>query len=406
MRILLAAIYPFAFLLLYLIIPFDNYIRVLPNILLGILVIAFPFVVKKEDFKKLRNPSFLLFLLFFVFLFFNTTIAGRIIEDWKVISKVGIAVGLVLLYIPISDFKKIDSAIIFSSLAAIVFSIYNFVLIADATGNFALGESPQVVESLLVDRLYLGMLSLLSIMVSYRAISPQFHPNNNYYLANIFCNVVFIVLIASKIAVVILGFLILIKLFYSIKGKHRILFFIGLLTMVVIGYFLLKPKVNETEESKNNFATQIFQNSNTLEVRAVVWHCFNSVLEKEDFTLLGIGFSKTKDKLEACYAEEISDVEKREIFVTERYNTHNQFFDFYLSAGFLALLLFIIFIIASAFTLRKNYFNMAMLCILVLYCLVENVFHRQMGAYYIGFILLMLISGKIDTENNNLKITE
>lgn len=49
--------------------------------------------------------------------------------------------GLAILYIPVADVKKINSAIIFSALAAIIFSVYNFVLITDATGSFALGDS-------------------------------------------------------------------------------------------------------------------------------------------------------------------------------------------------------------------------------------------------------------------------
>lgn len=86
-----------------------------------------------------------------------------------------------------------------------------------------------------------------------------------------------------------------------------------------------------------------------------------------------------------------------------RYNTHNQFLDFYLGAGIIALALFLIFILISFFTLRKNFFPTAMLAILVMYCLVENVFHRQIGAYYIGFILIVLITSVGTAENNNIK---
>src|SRR5690606_24794740 len=115
MRILLSAIYPYAFMLLYLIIPFDNYIRVLPNILMGILVIAFPFIVKNEDFKKLRSLPIAIFLGLFIYLFLDSFLAGRFQEDSKIINKVMIAVGLAILYIPVADVKKINSAIIFSS---------------------------------------------------------------------------------------------------------------------------------------------------------------------------------------------------------------------------------------------------------------------------------------------------
>src|SRR5690606_7304030 len=107
MRILLSAIYPYIFLLLYLILPFDNYIRALPNILLIILAVAFPLVVKQSDFKKLKSFPVLLFFLLVLFLFLNSTFSGRLGEDIGVIGKVFITLGLAVLYIPVNDVEKI-----------------------------------------------------------------------------------------------------------------------------------------------------------------------------------------------------------------------------------------------------------------------------------------------------------
>ncbi len=407
MRILLSAIYPYAFLLLYLIIPFDNYIRALPNILLAILVVAFPFIVKKEDFKKLKSIPIAIFLALFAYICIDSFIAGRLQEDYKVINKVMIAVGLAILYIPVADVKKINSAIIFSALAAIVFSIYNFVLITDATGSFALGESPQVVESLLIDRLYLGLLSTFSILISFQAIQKKYHPNNNYYLANIFVNALFIILIASKIAIISLFVLLLIRQFYGQRKIWKAL--IAIFAVVVLAglFFLLKnEKSNQLYEAEvidNHTAPGFIENSMTYELRAVAWKCATYIIDNEGFNFTGIGFDKTKDKLVSCYESNISNPKKKEKFVRERYNTHNQFLDFYISAGFIALLLFLLFILVSFFTLKKQFLPTAMLAILIMYCLVENVFQRQIGAYYIGFILIVLITSAKTIENNDIK---
>jgi len=405
MRILLAAIYPYAFLLLYLIIPFDNYIRALPNILLGILVVAFPFIVKKEDFKKLRSLPIALFLAFFVFLCINSFVTGRT-EDFNIIKKVMIAVGLAFLYLPISDVKKINSAIILSSLAAILFSIYNFVLIADATGNFALGESPQVVESLLIDRLYLGLLSTFSILISYQAIKRKFHPNNNYYLANILINTLFIIVIASKVALVTLFVLVLIRQFYGQRKVWKITIAIGAMVAVVGLFFIMKNESanrHAPEETRKTFG--FIENSMTYELRAVVWECFAKITDVEGFTLTGIGFEGTNAKLLSCYESHIPNLEKREEFIANEYNTHNQFLDFYLSAGFIALLLFLVFVVVSFLSVRKQFLPSAMLAILIMYCSIENVFHRQIGAYYIGFILIVIITSSQSLENKEIKET-
>ena len=401
MRILLSAIYPYVFLLLYFIIPFDNYIRVLPNILLAVLVFSFPFIVSKKDFKKLKKLPFLVFVGLIAFLLFNSFVSGRFEEDFNIIKKILIAIGLAVLYIPIIEdasegkkTEKINSAIIFSSLAAIAFSVYNFVLITHAEGSFALGESPQVVESLLIDRLYLGLLSVFSILISFKSIKKTYHPNNTYHLANICINAVFIVLISSKVAIVALLLLILIRQFY---GKRK-LWKVAIATLSVVAivglFFLLKNQSNKQWElnTESKVSSTFFKNSMTYELRAVVWRCASSIIKDQGFTWAGVGFIETENRLLDCYSENIENEEKRADFISEQYNTHNQFIDFYISAGFIALLLFLMFIVTSFFTVRKQFLSIALLAILVLYCSVENVFYRQMGAYYIGFILIVLMS--------------
>ena len=55
MKILLSSIYPYAFAALFLILPFDEYVRALPNILMILLVVAFPYVIEKEDFSRIKR---------------------------------------------------------------------------------------------------------------------------------------------------------------------------------------------------------------------------------------------------------------------------------------------------------------------------------------------------------------
>ncbi|WP_417372179.1 O-antigen ligase family protein [Gelidibacter japonicus] len=405
MRILLSAIYPYTFLLLYLIIPFDNYIRALPNILLVILVLAFPFTVKKEDFKKLKSLPIILFLGLFMYLCINSFYSGRLQEDFNIIKKVMIVVGLTILYIPVNDVKKINSAIIFSALAAVVFSVYNFVLITDSTGRFTLGDSPQIVESLLIDRLYLGLLCTFSIVISFQAIKKKYHPNNNYYLANIFINLLFIVLIASRIALISLFLLVILRQFYGQRKTWKMVIAVGAIAALVGLFFIIKNERSNQNNLINDHKPPLafIENSMTYELRAVVWGCAENIINQEGFTLSGIGFDETKNRLMSCYESTIKNPYKRENFISERYNSHNQFLDFYLSAGFIVLLLFWVFIVVSFISTRKQFLPTAMLTILIMYCLVENLFNRQIGAYYVGFILIVLMTSVKTKENNDIK---
>lgn len=403
MRILLKALYPYFFLLLILLLPFDEYVRALPNILIISLIVCFPLVVEKTQLRKLRSTPIVFLGIFVLYLLLNSSITGRINEDIDVISKVIAAWGLAILYIPVSDSKKIKTAIIFSALAAIVFSVYNFVIIAHETGSFALGDSPQVVESLLIDRIYLGMLCVFSILISVQAITKIYHPLNSYYLGNIIINVVFLLLIASKVSIIALLGLLLLNQFYGKQKiwKYAIVFFAFLGIFGI--FYLLKNKENpEVQKTLPTFVTSFVSESMTYEIRATTWECMNDIRKNSSPGFFGFGFEKTEEKLLDCYETNILDEGKRKEFLNNRYNAHNQYLDFYLSAGFLSILLFGIFIVGSLIAVRKNPYAVSMLFLLVFYNFMENIFHRQMGAYYAGIIIIVLMLSATSEEKNEL----
>ena len=398
MRILLASIYPWIYVLLFLTIPFDNYVRVLPNILMGILALTFPFIVEKAHFKKLKKVPTLLFALFCAYIVLNALVADRLVADFVLIKKILLAFGFVLLYIPIQDSEKIKRAILFSSLAVILFSVINIFVIINTSEDIVLGFSRQVIEALLIDRLYLGFIAILSVLISYRSIQPKFHPNNKYFLANIIVNVLFVFLLVSKIAVIILGVLFMLRQLYGVKRWLRFPIALVLVSAMAFGVFtMMHPEKNQDQQRS------FLESTLTWELRTEVWKCVSYISESEGLLVSGFGFNETKEKLVSCYQERIENDYKRGVFVTLRHNTHNQFVDIYFNWGFIALLLFISFLMALFFTNRKQFFSIAYLITLVSYCMVENVFHRQIGAYYVGFVLIAtLIRYQVD-ENNDKK---
>ncbi len=392
MRILLASIYPFAFLLLYLIIPFDEYIRALPNLLLGILVVAFPFIVKKEDFKKLVKKPALLFLAFFAFLVLNSLLNGRIEEDFYILKKILIAVGLVLLYTPVKNLEKIDKAIIFSALAAMLFSLINVFVLNDISSF----EITNPIDILLVDRLYLGLLSVLSILVSYKSIKPGFHPNNRFYLANIILNVLFVFIIGSKVAVVMLLAVLLLRQFYGARKKLRLLVTIGIIALATL--FVFSSSGNIVKEyvygSENRTEARYAEPSLHIAFRTIIWKCGYDMGISEGSNFFGMGFKKTSERLLECYDQNISDSKTKDWFRSNKFNTHNQFLDFYLSTGLIGFVLFVGILLALFIHYRKQFFPVALLVTIVLFGMAENFFHRQIGAYYFGFVLIVLLSNE------------
>lgn len=410
MRILLSAIYPYLFLLLYLVLPFDDYVRAWPNILMIALAVIFPFVVKKEDFTKLKRSSFLLFLLFAAYLLVNSLVAGGFEDDFSVIGKVFIVLALAILYIPINDIQKIKNAVVFSSLAAITYSVYNFVIITHNLGYFVLGDSPQVIEALLIDRVYLGVLSVISILISFDGISKKYHPLNGYYMANIAINIAFLLLIASRISLLALLVVLIVRQFY---GKRKVwrMAIAGMAGLMIVGaFYLIKNKDTVALENQKTPAivSDFISHSLTYELRAIAWNCAVQVAQESESMWRGIGFKTMEVKQMGCYESQITDTVKRDEFVTKKYNAHNQFLDFYVASGLLGFLLFVIFILSSAKEALPYFLPVAMLVVLVVYALFENVFHRQIGAYYVG--LLLLLAWMIPKENkegeNEFKINE
>lgn len=397
MRILLASIYPWIYVLLFLTIPFDNFVRVLPNILMGILVITFPFIIKREHFQKLNKIPAILFAVFCLYLVINAALFDRLQDDFVLIKKIALSFGFVLLYIPIQDSKKIHRAIVFSSLAVILFSVVNIFVIINTSEDIVLGFSRQVIEALLIDRIYLGFIAILSILISYQSIKPKFHPNNKYLLVNIIINVLFIFLLVSKIAVIILGALFIIRQLYGSKKWIRL----PIAAIVVTGLFALVLSTTNTGEDASE--KTFFERTLTWELRTQVWKCADQIATDTGLIVEGFGFNGTKDELVDCYSNHIEDDYKRNQFVALRHNSHNQLVDIYFNWGIVAIVLFIAFILLVFFKNRKQFMPTAFLVVLVSYCMVENVFHRQIGAYYVGFVLIAVLLQSQQLENNDEK---
>ena len=402
MRILLTAIYPYVFVLLYLIIPFDEYVRALPNILMAFLVLSFPFVVSRNDFKKLLIKPTIILILFFVFLLVNSLFQGNFYQDIAIINKMMIPIGLVFLYLPIANFNKLKKAIVFSAFTAIVFTLIQFVILVNQNAEISLLFFQETVDALLIDRVYVGLLCVLSIVISYQSLTKKYHPDNVYYLTNILINVLYLFLIMSKTAIIILVALTLLRQFYGPKRKLRLIITSGMLLMIItFGYFKLQEPIKKIINSNKNIS-EISYNESYMPIgyRAIIWDCAALISNENTNKLFGIGFRETTHQLVSCYDTKITDTTIKETFVSKKFNSHNQYADFYISSGLVSLLLFLGILLFLQIKFYQNFFPTALIVTIVLFGMVENYFHRQVGAYYFGFILVMLLINNTNKSNS------
>ncbi len=393
MKILFKAIYPYVFFILYFIIPFDNYIRAFPNLLLGLLTVLFPFVISKKSLKKTVSKPAAIFLLFFIYLFVSSYFIGRIEEDFKVLKKMLIPLGMVLLYLPVGDFDKIKKAVIFSSLAAILFSIFQFSVFSYQAHDVSLTFFQNTVDALLIDRPYLGLLSVLSILVSYKSLTKNYSPYNSYYLSNIIVNSIYIILIMSKIAIVILVLLIFLKQFYGKKKKIHILYgVIVFLTGNFLLYTVFKTQINTVLNPYKHSSEVAYNTSKMPNIyRSIIWKCAKKIAQENKNSIFGMGFQNTNNRLVSCYKTKIKDNATKQTFVSNKFNTHNQFIDFFISSGWLGLVLFVLFWVVLIIKNSNRFFPTALIMSMVVFGLTENFMHRQIGAYYFGAILILLL---------------
>tara|TARA_Y100000385_G_scaffold31502_1_gene29743 strand:+ start:643 stop:1860 length:1218 start_codon:yes stop_codon:yes gene_type:complete len=401
-RILLAAIYPYVFILLYLVIPFDEYVRVLPNILMLILIVIFPIIINKKDLKKIAKVSMFLLILFIIYLLTNSFVQGRLEVDFVYLKTIMIPLGIVFLYVPITDFKKVNKAIIFSSFIAIVYSLIKFLILVNQNTDVSINFFQETVDALLIDRIYVGLLCVLSVIISYQSITKQFHPDNKYYLISIVLNVTYLLLIMSKTAIIILLFVAVLRQFYGKDKKIRLgATAIILAFLAIMSYFKLPNNIENTFKPQKDISEVTYAGSTIpLSYRSLIWDCALKITKDSNTNFFGIGFRETSDRLVNCYENEIEDLNTKQNFINKRFNTHNQYFDFYISSGLISIILFVGILIYLFFKKHKDYYSTSLLLSIILFGLAENYFHRQVGAYYIGFVLVILLINNKNLAKN------
>ena len=393
MRVIALSIYPYLCFALFFTLPFDDYFRALPNIMLIALALMFPFVIDKAQLKYILGSAWVWVLAFLGFVVVQSLVLERFDQDFVVIQKMLLAGALSLLLYPVRDNRTLMHGVIYSSVAAVLYSMVQLVIMLNQGATFGFLESAHIIEALLMDRIYLGLLSVLSIIFSYKLLRKEFDPNNGYYLANIILQAVFILFLVSRIAIVVLLLSFILSLWYRQKRGPQLLFFGGSIALIVALAFVLSNDLRKQFFYNNNPEHQegLLANTMALEPRMVIWDCALDIAQTESVALSGNGFTKTNKDMLDCYESDIDNPIKKAWFLTKKYNVHNQFLDLYLGSGALVMLLFVAGFMVSFLRQRKSLYPTALLMATVIFLMAENMFHRQIGAYYMGLIWALLM---------------
>lgn len=375
-------------------IPFNDFGEAIPNILLGTTGLFFFFVIKKAHFRKLQNSSFYVFLAMIILISIQSVFLKRW-EDFEMISRLLIVPAMLILHLPLKNLKIPMYAFLVGALTLVIMASLNIGRIYFQEGTFDFtGEL--VNKIILGERPYLGFMSVIGF-----CLSVYFGINNLknkikqsflfFILAILFLGFIFI--ISARISLLSI---VLIAFFYLITLKNKV-FRYGLLigtVLVFCGIFMVNKNLKKRFFITEN--TYTIEEMLKFEPRYYIWNCAASLTQDKPF--IGWGFVNGQDNLKLCFSKSGSflNKEQQDYFVRSRFNTHNQFLNFFISNGIICLLLFILFFIIILFKNRNNYFIISLLISLFLFCLVENVLSRQVGAMLFGLVYVFTFLKKVN----------
>lgn len=334
--------------------------KAIPNIILAILS-----VWTIIDFKnnlilktKVTFSSTIILLILLIFLALKSILFNTMVYDLKVYRGIFLLFWLAIVFQKITDFKTLKLVLLWGINAAILCSVFLISLFYLKNHTLPFSNTAEVNELLILERPYIGFITILGFFLSIeKAIfSSRF---NRLWVVNTILLFLFILLISARISIITLFVLsIVYLLFYAkISWAKKGMFLISF--VVFFGLIVLTNKnISERFFVKSNLEESL-KVASDYEPRIVIWNCAYSMKQKADYNpLIGFdGYKIISNNFLECYANTIENLSKKEYFLAEKFNSHNQFIDFYLIGGLIGLGLFAAFFIKLFIEVRKNFFK-------------------------------------------------
>ena len=354
------------------------------------LALLFPFVINWSQLaKRLNKKPVIWFAVFIFFIFFKSVFMSYFIEDISQIKKLFQVLLLLILSFGLKEKSVgyLKLGIVLGTLTACVYSLIKICIIVFQTGVFNFTKGPLINETLPVQRLYLGLLCTFSLIFVLERLLKN-RKKYNFFLAVFF--IFFTFLIAGRIAVISVLFIIIYYVFTFLKSYMRYIAVLSIFVLISITAFTNNNLSKRLFHSEDNFRTTYFEKIEMHEPRFLIWKYSFEIL-KETNLITGNGYSKTTEKLVNEY-KNISQEKKRNWFIDKEFNTHNQYLDILISQGVLAALIFIVFLVQVFKVAKKSHTNILLLTSMLIYMTVYNNFHRLIGVYLFSLILIVILS--------------
>jgi O-antigen ligase len=388
MKTKLHNIYTYLFALFCAAIPFTDTSKAIPNILMGVLAGLFFFVVKKEDFQKLKTKSFYLLGLMTLIGVFSVIIFQRWF-DLSFISRLMTLIGIIIISLPIKNYILPIKAFVISSFSLLVISSANLIVYVNDSDSFDFTLGGHINTLLLGERPYLGILYVASASLCWFLANKTSGIFRILWFFTSFCFITFVVVISARMALISLFILLCWTILYYRKNLKTILIpIVGVLVVLLI-------LISSNENVKNRFfvsANKEFVLSEKLvhEPRYHIWKCTLGLDHNTTSLFFGKGFQQMEKELVNCYEsrDDFYSEDQKQWFIERKFNTHNQYLGVYYCMGVVAFVLFIGFLFFALTESKKSYYATALTLLLVLFSVTENLIHRQIGITYMAITLI------------------
>ncbi|MCL7761848.1 O-antigen ligase family protein [Polaribacter sp. Z014] len=359
----------------------------IPNILLGLLLLVF---LIKKDKVVVFNKYIKLVLIYISYLFIKAVVFNSFVDNFFLYKHLLVVLGLSFLIFNIKDINLIIKGYILGVFLAVSVSVYKIVNFYFIFKTLPFGNTSEVQELILIHRPYFGFMCLMAIILT-SVLLPRLKLKNEkkVYILFAFLIAVFLYVIVARLALFLLIIYLVAKAINYFKLSKRNSVLGGVAILVVVAVFLTMNKnLKDRLHIKSSYANTLKVIENQ-EPRFVIWDCFFNQIIHPEFNIY-FGYSNRKfiqEELNNCYNTTIENVSKKDYYVETKFNTHNQFFDIFLEGGIVGLTLMLSILFFSLYTFKDSFNSIFVICSFVLFLMVENLFHRQLGVYLFGVFI-------------------
>ena len=359
----------------------------IPNILLGLLLLVF---LIKKDKVVVFNKYIKLVLIYISYLFIKAVVFNSFVDNFFLYKHLLVVLCLSFLIFNIKDINLIIKGYILGVFLAVSVSVYKIVNFYFIFKTLPFGNTSEVQDLILIHRPYFGFMCLMAVILT-SVLLPRLKLKNEkkVYILFALLIAIFLYVIVARLALFLLIIYLITKTinYFKISKRNSVLGIVAVICVATV-FLTMNKNLKDRLHIKNSYANTIKVLKNQ-EPRFVIWDCFFNQTRDSEFNIY-LGYNNRKsiqEELNNCYSTTIENVSKKDYYLDTKFNTHNQFFDVFLEGGIVGLTLMLSILFFPLYIFKDSFDSIFIICSLVLFLMVENLFHRQLGVYLFGILI-------------------